>query len=204
MIIYLILNSNLHLISALKSCTSQKLAVGSTLPTLFPHLKQQMETPDGNTFTLRGSTEIVTEFFQYSVNNILYQRGIYPPETFQRIPKYGLAIFVSTDEAVGAYLNNIVTQLRGKERRISVLSKCFECISLVEWLLRKNVQKLILVIKGLETISVLERWVFDCEVDRSSDENMSGCVKSFYAGLCPTYMYLLVLTTIIIINSSNF
>ena len=32
-----------------------------------------------STITLKGSTAIVTEFFGYAVNSILYQRGIYPP-----------------------------------------------------------------------------------------------------------------------------
>jgi mitotic spindle assembly checkpoint protein MAD2 len=63
--------------------------------------------------TLRGSSELVTEFFEYSVNNILYQRGIYPPETFQRVSKYGLSMVIATDEAVAAYLTNIVKQLNG-------------------------------------------------------------------------------------------
>ena len=40
----------------------------------------------------QGSTEIVTEFFGYSINSILYQRGIYPPESFSRVSKYGLQV----------------------------------------------------------------------------------------------------------------
>ena len=32
---------------------------------------------------LQGSTKLVTELFEYSVNSILYQRGIYPPEDFK-------------------------------------------------------------------------------------------------------------------------
>ena len=41
-----------------------------------------------STITLKGSTAIVTEFFGYAVNSILYQRGIYP-ETFERKQKHG-------------------------------------------------------------------------------------------------------------------
>ena len=37
-----------------------------------------------NAITLKGSTELVTEFFGYAVNTILYQRGVYPPEEFER------------------------------------------------------------------------------------------------------------------------
>ena len=36
-------------------------------------------TATKNEITIKGSVEIVTEFFGYAVNSILYQRGIYPP-----------------------------------------------------------------------------------------------------------------------------
>jgi len=43
-----------------------------------------------NVITLRGSTDIVKEFFNFSVNNILYQRGVYPPESFKRVANCNL------------------------------------------------------------------------------------------------------------------
>lgn len=74
----------------------------------------QMQSTKSNTITLRGSTDIVTEFFNYSVNNILYQRGIYPPESFQRIPQYGLSMMMTSDDGLLAYLSNIIRQLDSK------------------------------------------------------------------------------------------
>lgn len=97
-----------------------------------------------NVITLRGSTDIVVEFFDYSVNSILYQRGIYPPEMFKRVSKYGLAMMVTNDEGLGGYISNIMKQLDS-------------------WLVKGSVQKLVLVIKGNETGDTLERWTFDCE-----------------------------------------
>ena len=32
--------------------------------------------------TLKGSAQMVAEFFNYGINSILYQRGIYPPGIF--------------------------------------------------------------------------------------------------------------------------
>ena len=61
--------------------------------------------------SLKGSTDIVTEFFNFSINTILYQRGIYPPESFKKLPKYGLSMMVTTDEGLSAYLANINRQL---------------------------------------------------------------------------------------------
>ena len=43
-----------------------------------------------NAVTLRGSAAIISEFFNYGINSILYQRGIYPPESFTRKQEYGL------------------------------------------------------------------------------------------------------------------
>lgn len=72
-----------------------------------------MATTTSNVITLRGSTDIVREFFHYSANSILYQRGVYPPETFKRASNYGLTMMVTTDEELIKYLNHIGTQLEG-------------------------------------------------------------------------------------------
>merc|ERR1712194_223031 len=97
---------------------------------------------------LKGSVEIVTEFFGYSINSILYQRGIYPPETFRRVNKYGLTMLVTTDDALNAYLENVLTQLS-------------------QWLAAGSVQKLVVVVTGQQTQETLERWVFDVHTDKS-------------------------------------
>ena len=72
-----------------------------------------MSQTTSNVINLRGSTTIVTEFFNYSVNNILYQRGVYPPESFKRVPKYGISMMVTTEEGLSTYMNNILRQLDG-------------------------------------------------------------------------------------------
>jgi mitotic spindle assembly checkpoint protein MAD2 len=94
--------------------------------------------------TLKGSVQIVQEFFGYAINSILYQRGIYPPDTFARNPKYGLSMMVTTDEALTTYLSNVLVQLEG-------------------WMTSGSVQRLVLVIEGLESHSTLERWDFKLE-----------------------------------------
>jgi len=52
-------------------------------------------------------------FSVYGINSILYQRGIYPPETFTRIQKYGLTILVTTDDELKKYLANILADVKG-------------------------------------------------------------------------------------------
>jgi len=50
----------------------------------------------------------------YGINSILYQRGIYPPETFARVQKYGLTILVTTDDELKKYLTNILADVKGE------------------------------------------------------------------------------------------
>ena len=64
-----------------------------------------------STITLKGSTDLVHEFFDYSVNSILYQRGVYPPENFSRAQKYGLTLLLSTDAEVTGYIRNVLAQV---------------------------------------------------------------------------------------------
>mmetsp|Transcript_19960 Transcript_19960/g.51474 ORF Transcript_19960/g.51474 Transcript_19960/m.51474 type:complete len:202 (+) Transcript_19960:138-743(+) len=104
-------------------------------------------TSQKTSITLRGSVEIVTEFFGYSVNSILYQRGIYPPETFKKVNKYGLTMLVTTDQGLTEYLEQVLAQLS-------------------MWLLDKSVQKLVVVVAGQESGKTLERWVFDVRADK--------------------------------------
>ena len=72
-----------------------------------------MSVSTANVITLKGSTNIVTEFFEYSVNSILYQRAIYPPESFRKVSKYSLAMMLTTDESLSNYIKNIMKQLQG-------------------------------------------------------------------------------------------
>src|SRR5271156_5763572 len=43
--------------------------------------------------------------------SVLYQRGIYPPEDFKVVKKYGLNVLVTTDDEVKNYIKRIMNQL---------------------------------------------------------------------------------------------
>ena len=72
------------------------------------------------------------------------QRGIYPPESFARVGKYGLQMLVTSDAGLQKYLQQVLTQLS-------------------EWLYAGSVQKLVLVITSLETQTVR------CAQERADD-----------------------------------
>ncbi|XP_076460177.1 mitotic spindle assembly checkpoint protein MAD2A-like [Babylonia areolata] len=101
--------------------------------------------------TLKGSSEIVAEFFNYGINSILYQRGIYPPETFTHQQQYGLTLLVTTNDELIKYLKTVIAQVKS-------------------WLQELIVQKLVVVIKRVDTNEVVERWQFNIQCDKTATE----------------------------------
>ncbi|KAJ5197813.1 Mitotic spindle checkpoint component mad2 [Penicillium cinerascens] len=106
---------------------------------------------------IRGSAKLVSEFFEYSINSILFQRGVYPPDDFTTVKKYGLNMLVSADDQVKAYIKKIMSQLN-------------------RWMVGGKISKLVVVITDKETGEHVERWQFDVEIFKSSKS--SGARKS--------------------------
>lgn len=96
--------------------------------------------------TLRGSVAIVTEFFGFAVNSILFQRGIYPPESFESRKKYGLGMMVTSDAGLTQYLDNVLRQIQF-------------------WLDSGKLQRLVLVVSSIADRETLERWTFNIQAD---------------------------------------
>lgn len=67
--------------------------------------------PTRSKVLIQGSSKTVAEFFEYSINSILYQRGIYPDEDFHMVKKYDLNMLVTTDQEVKSHIRKIVSQL---------------------------------------------------------------------------------------------
>ena len=87
----------------------------------------------------------MAEFFEYSINTILFQRGVYPAEDFTAVKKYGLNMLVSSDDQVKAYIKKIMSQLN-------------------RWMTGGKISKLVVVITSRETGEHIERWQFDVQI----------------------------------------
>lgn len=46
--------------------------------------------------------------------SILYNRGVYPEESFAKVKKYGLQMLLTQDEGVKTFISNLTAQLSGK------------------------------------------------------------------------------------------
>lgn len=49
--------------------------------------------------------------------SILFQRGIYEPESFTKVQKYGLGMQVTTDQGLADYLKKVLTQMQGQSKQ---------------------------------------------------------------------------------------
>ncbi|KAG0049682.1 Mitotic spindle checkpoint component mad2 [Linnemannia elongata] len=121
--------------------------------------QQQRPTNSRNQITLRGSTKIIVEFFEYCINSLLFQRGLYAPEYFKMTKKYGLNMLVTNDPEVKSHMREILKQVEA-------------------WLMACKVEKLILAIKSKETMTVLERWQFDIHNTKDQSSTFSASTKT--------------------------
>jgi hypothetical protein len=67
---------------------------------------------------------------------------------------------ITTEEGLKDYLNNVLSQLESNSQTEITLG----------WLMKKMVQKLVLVLTDVDTNEVLERWAFNIETDDKVDE----------------------------------
>ena len=104
---------------------------------------------------LKGSSKLVAEFFEYSINTILFQRGVYPAEDFTAVKKYGLNMLVSSDDQVRAYIKKIMSQLN-------------------KWMVGGKISRLVVVITSKETGEHVERWQFNVEIFNKSSKQKSS------------------------------
>ncbi|KAH3663535.1 hypothetical protein OGAPHI_004936 [Ogataea philodendri] len=109
--------------------------------------------PTRSKLALKGSSRIVSDFFEYSIHSILYQRGIYPPEDFQTVRKYGLNMVVSTDDELQSYIKRIMKQLH-------------------RWIYGGSISRLVVAIVSKDSGETVEKWQFNLEINKESPETV--------------------------------
>lgn len=99
---------------------------------------------------LKGSSKIVADYFEFAINNILFQRGIYPSEDFHTVRKYGLPMLVTSDADVRQYIETIMVLVK-------------------KWIYGGKINKLAIAIVAKSTVEVVERWEFEVEVFKQNN-----------------------------------
>lgn len=101
---------------------------------------------------LKGSCKTVTDYFEFAIHSILFQRGIYPAEDFMTVRKYALPLLWLANEEVVSYVGAIMTQIR-------------------RWIYAKRILKLALVIVAKLSCEIVERWEFSINVNAIQDND---------------------------------
>lgn len=103
----------------------------------------ERQTPSSK-LALKGSSKIVCDYFEFALNSILYQRGIYPQEDFVTVRKYDLPMVISDDYEVQQYIKNIMKQIK-------------------KWVYGSQINKFVIVIVSKSDLENIERWEFNVE-----------------------------------------
>lgn len=104
---------------------------------------------------LKGSLKIVCDYFEFALNSILYQRGIYPQEDFVTVKKYDLPMVINDDYDVQKYINNIMKQIK-------------------KWIYGSLMSKFIIVIVSKTNLENIERWEFNIETKDQEETTENG------------------------------
>lgn len=110
------------------------------------------QTKNLERITLKGSAAIITDFMNYGINMILFQREVYDAADFEKVDRYGRPVFITTNEKLKKYLDGVLNGLR-------TLLENDEC------------RRVDLVIINVEDDQTIERWEFEIE---PTNEGASG------------------------------
>jgi len=117
--------------------------------------------PTKQTITVQGSAEIITDFMEYSINMILYNRELYHEEDFEKVEKYGRPYYLTTNYKLKTYLENVLKGLK-------------------DLVANDQCHRIDLVIISVERDETIERWEFEIEAiaGEENKENNNGCAAS--------------------------
>lgn len=103
---------------------------------------------------MRACVRAFRDFVSHHVSPTLHSIGIYQPETFKRESKYGLTVLTTTDDGLLKYLAQVMSQVEA-------------------WLLSGDVQRLVVVVSGVDSGETLERWQFNVNL-QDGNESTNG------------------------------
>ncbi|GKT27243.1 putative multi-domain containing protein [Aduncisulcus paluster] len=118
-----------------------------------------MPTVVEQAITLKGSSDMVSQFFSYAINAVLYMRGVYPAEMFEQRKAYDVNLMVATDQRLNAYLSQVLEQVK-------------------IWLSSGMVESLVLVLTDVAKAKQIEKWTFNIEMGEDAVKSRKKSKKS--------------------------
>ncbi|XP_001604823.1 mitotic spindle assembly checkpoint protein MAD2A-like [Nasonia vitripennis] len=99
--------------------------------------------------TLEGSAVVIKDYLSFAINSILFQRDVCRPDEFEMVNKYGLPIMMMKDDSSVRHI------LQDAEKAMS----------------SNGLKRVILALFEKYTDTVIEKWEFEIETDKSEKNN---------------------------------
>lgn len=96
--------------------------------------------------TLRGSVQIVCEFFKYAVYSIFFQRGVFSDKQFTTVEKYNVQLKHLENPECVEYIEK-------------TLAQC------ADWMEQGKVKKFVVCLIDVQTNKPVEQWEFNVQTD---------------------------------------
>ncbi|OUT20214.1 hypothetical protein CAS74_004956 [Pichia kudriavzevii] len=113
-------------------------------------------TTAAGSLQIKGSSRVISDYFEICIHNILFQRHIYPKEEFKVIRKFGLNLVFSKNEEVIKYISQVISQLH-------------------RWIFTGKISWLTLLIVSKESEKISEKWMFNIDIiDRGNEQRESS------------------------------
>lgn len=106
---------------------------------------------------IKGSSGIISDYFEICIHNILFQRHIYPAQDFKVVRKFGLNLVYSNNDEVIKYIQQIVKQLH-------------------RWIYLGEINWFTMLILNKGTNEITEKWLFHINL---IDDNSKSASSNF-------------------------
>uniref|UniRef100_A0A7S0MSC4 HORMA domain-containing protein n=1 Tax=Cryptomonas curvata TaxID=233186 RepID=A0A7S0MSC4_9CRYP len=103
---------------------------------------------------LREASNVFCEFLEVAVHTLLYTRGVYPPEIFERRRKYNIPVRQSRYKELNQYISGAVQGAHF-------------------WMVKGVLEKVVLCIEDKSTGRKLERFVWEIDFDMAASPALS-------------------------------
>ncbi|KAG0682877.1 Mitotic spindle checkpoint component mad2 [Pichia californica] len=114
-----------------------------------------MDISESRTLNIKGSSRLISDYFEICIHNILFQRHVYPKEDFKVIRKFGLNLVYSKDDDVIRYIKQIIKQLH-------------------RWIYDGKINWITLLIVSKDSNQITEKWMFHIDFIKSEENILNN------------------------------
>ncbi|XP_063223169.1 mitotic spindle assembly checkpoint protein MAD2A-like [Bacillus rossius redtenbacheri] len=128
---------------------------------------------DTNILNIEGSVDVLIEYLNYAVNTLLYHREVYSSEKFAPLDKYGLQVYMITDEKIKSYVDTFLREIK-------------------EFIDKKKVEVVDINFISEETLETVESWSLTIKyINRPDDDKQQKPLSKIRAEIANVFRQII-------------